>query len=113
MEKMNKIEKVILQEIIRENGDKHPFLEMHLPYLHVKNRKYTGVGVYSNFEYLKEFKNNNINTLLSSSKVLTVKNFKHELNYVLDIIDGKINYLEIVTNGDDALEEEITSFKLE
>ena len=41
MEKMNKIEKVILQEIIRENGDKHPFLEMHLPYLHVKNRKYT------------------------------------------------------------------------
>jgi hypothetical protein len=113
VEKMNKIEKAILQEIIRENREEYQFLANHLPYIYVKDREFTGVGYYTNFQYSKEFKKNNINTFLSSSKILTVENFEHELNYVLDITDGKINYLEIVTNGEDTLEKEITSFKLE
>ena len=110
---MNKIENVILQEIVRENRGEYPFLEIHLPYLYVKNREFTGVGLYANFGYLKDFEKNQINILLSSSKVLTLKNLKNELNYVLDIVDGKINYLEIVTNGEDTIEEKITSFKLQ
>ena len=49
---------------------------------------------------------------MSSSKELTVANLENELTYVLDITNGKINFLEIVTNGNDSFEGEIIDFKL-
>lgn len=113
MEKLNKIEIEILQEIIKENRVMYPFLEMHLQYLHVKNRDYTGVGIYTYFLYSKEFEKNNINTLLSSAKDLTVTGLENELSYVLDITNGKANFLEIVTNGEDTLERGLINFKLD
>ena len=112
MKNLNNIEIAILKAIIEENQDKYPFLKTHFPYIFIKNREYTGLGVYSNFEYSRIFEESNINTTLSSSKELTVANLENELTYVLDITNGKINFLEIVTNGNDSFEGEIIDFKL-
>ena len=85
---------------------------LHFPYLVVKSREYSGVGMYSNFEYMKEFDQRDINLLLTSLKELTVDNLENELSYVLSITNGKIQFLEIVTNGNDSLLGEIINFKL-
>ena len=112
MENLNNIEIAVLQAIISENQEKYQFLNLHFPYLVVKSRKYTGVGMYSNFEYSKEFVQSNVNVLLTSLKELTVDNLENELSYVLDITSGKIQFLEIVTNGNDTFQGEIINFKL-
>jgi hypothetical protein len=68
--------------------------------------------MHSNFEYSKEFVQSNVNVLLTSLKELTVDNLENELSYVLDITSGKIQFLEIVTNGNDTFQGEIINFKL-
>ncbi len=115
MEKLNKIEIEILLSIISENDFKYPFLKEHFQNIYLINREYTGVGIYSNFAYHNEaLKAGNINALISSEKTLLVKGLAHELCYVLDIEDGRIKYLEIVTNGNELIHETnlIEDFKL-
>lgn len=98
---MNNIETAIIDEIIKDNSDNFAFLQEQIPFLLVKNREYTGVGIYTNFSHSKHFDKNDVNTLLTGSKKLKEVSLKYEINYVLDITDGIINYLEIVTNGED------------
>lgn len=112
MKNLNDVEVAILKAIIEENQDKYPFLKIHFPHIFIKKREFTGVGIYSNFEYSSLFEEGNINLILSSSKELTIANLENELAYVLYITNGKINFLEIVTNGNDSLEGEIKDFKL-
>lgn len=106
MEKMNNIEKAILQAIIKENRSSYSFLEEHYSYLYVESRKYTNVGIYINFGYAKQFSSSDINILLSSRETLIADNLKNELAYVLAITNGKINFLEITTNGNDLINED-------
>lgn len=112
MGNLNNIEIAVLQAIINENQEKYQFLNLHFPYLVLKSREYTGVGMYTNFEYSKEFEQSDVNVLLTSLKGLTVNNLENELSYVLYITNGKIEFLEIVTNGNDSFYEEIINFKL-
>lgn len=105
MEALNDLELSLLNLISIENKEQYPYLSSHIPYLRIQDREYTGVGVYSNFIYINNnVVNNNINkgdALLSSSRRLMIDNLSNELSYVLDITDGKISYLEIVTNGNE------------
>ncbi len=112
MNRLNELEIAILQAIIKDNQDSYPFLKVHFPYLFVKSREFTGVGEYSNFGYSKEVDESDINTQLTSSKRLLVDNLKYEVCYVLAITNGKIDFLEIVTNGNESLDEKIINFKL-
>lgn len=106
MKNINEIEMAILQAIIDENKRNYPFLEEHLPYLYVKNREYTNVGAYINFAYAKRFAPKNINILLSSDKKLVADNLENELAYIIDITDGRFNFLEITSNGEDMLDKD-------
>ena len=112
MDSLNNLEIEILQEIIKDNKRDYPFLEIHFPFIYVKSREYTGVGIYVNFEYSKYFEFNNLNVLITSSKCLTVDMLENELSYVLNITNGRIDFLEIVTNGEDVLNNEIIDFEL-
>ncbi|MGB0356674.1 MAG: hypothetical protein ACPGC9_00350 [Cytophagales bacterium] len=41
-----------MEEImISSGGEQYPGIEKHIPYLQVKSREYTGVGMYVNFVY--------------------------------------------------------------
>lgn len=112
MKNLKNIEIAIIQAIIKENQEKYQFLNLHFPYLKVKSRECTGVGIYSNFEYSKEVVQSDVNVLLSSLKELTINNLENELSYVLYITNGKIQFLEIVTNGNEFFDGKIIDFKL-
>ncbi len=116
MEELNELEKVLLLAIIDYNKQKYSFLETHYPHLYVKNREFTVVGLYTMFEYKKDIICNDINDFIVSDKSLFVDGFECELTYELNITKGKIDFLEIVTNGDKDLfykYEDIMNFKLE
>ena len=103
---MTDIEKAILQAIIKENRNSYPFLEDHLPYLYVINREYTSFGIYTDFGYSKEFNSTDLNILLSSGEALIADNLENELAYVLFVTNGKIDLLEIATNGNELINED-------
>ena len=113
MEKLNSLESSIIECILIENKERYSFLNFHIPYLYIKNRECTGVGTYSNFEYAKDVSTEEINDLLSSEKRLIIKGIKNELSYTLAITKGKISFLEIITNGNEAWNGKFKSFKLE
>lgn len=48
---MNELEKAILSEITKTHSDLKTILVKHFSVLRIKNREYTGVGIYVNFEY--------------------------------------------------------------
>jgi hypothetical protein len=112
MKNLNSLEVALLQSILEENKEKYPFLLNHFPLLKVKNREYTGVGSYSNFEYTSPIDELLINDLISSKKELLINGVKNELSYVLDITNGKINFLEIVTNGNEEWNGKYENFEL-
>jgi hypothetical protein len=103
---MKKIETAILKAIINENKNNFSFLAEHYPYLYVKSREYTNIGIYINFGYIRQFQQRDINVLLSSRKTLIADNLENELSYIVAITNGKINFIEIVTNGDDLINDE-------
>jgi hypothetical protein len=106
MKELKNIEKAILQAIIQENRSNFSFLERHYPFLYVKSREYTNSGIYINFGYDKQFHTRDINILLSSKEVLIADNLENELSYIVAITNGKIKFLEIVTNGTDLINKE-------
>jgi hypothetical protein len=116
MNKINDFENAILLAILDDNSIRFPFLKDHYPYLYVASRELTGVGLYSNFGYLENnLTPNDTNANLGSHKRFIVKGFENELSYELNITHGKINFLELVTNGNDTFNEidQISNFKLE
>ncbi|MDR1284656.1 MAG: hypothetical protein LBJ88_00475 [Campylobacteraceae bacterium] len=117
---LNNLETAILKAIIDENSNKYPFLSEHFKYLFVLSREFTGVGMYTNFGYNLKFNNNqinkniNIDIPISSAKSLFIEGFQYEISYKVNITNGKINLLEIVTNEDTLFDNTINldKFKL-
>lgn len=101
---LNIIEQAIMNEILNHNEKKYPLIKDHFPYLKVKSRENTGVGMYVNFYYVLEgeslipFEEDDI--VLSSDKILELDVLKYGLNYELNITKGRIDFLELVTNGE-------------
>lgn len=114
---LNKIEIAVLQAIINENKNIYPFLEDHYRSLYVINREMTGVGFYTNLWYQEEPNDTNlkINTCLSSTKTLLFDWFNFPINYELAIDNGKMLFLEFVTNCSEAItiDPADISFRLE
>lgn len=104
MEKdLNQFELAIISEIVNSNEKRYPFLRDHFPFLKVKSREKTGVGMFINFEYSpvgELLVSDKDDLALSSDKVLELDVLKYGLNYELNITKGKIDFLELVTNGE-------------
>lgn len=104
-EDLNKLEKAIINEIVEFNKKKYSTIRTHVPYLNVKSRENTGVGIFVYFGYSEEGSNlkmdNSEDIYLSSDKSLELDVLKYGLNYELNITNGKIDFLELVTNGED------------
>jgi len=112
---MTLLEQAIISEIAKTNDREFPFINDHIPYLKVKSRRYTGVGVYVNFEYQLKGMTLNQNfqndLLLSGNKELHLDILKYRLVYVLSISNGRIETLELVTDGDESWDGNYNSFK--
>ena len=114
MEKLNQLESSLVDSIVIENQEKYPFLNSHIHYLYVISREHTGVGLYSSFGYTEDLNSKKqVNDVISSEKILTVEGLRYELSYVLDISNGRISFLEIVTNGNELWDGKCNGFSLQ
>lgn len=99
MEQINDLETTLLNGLI----EKYPTLKSHLPFLKVKDREITKVGMTVNFEYTnteEELNFEDINALFSGGENIEIKGLKEGLGYVIDVTDGQILYIEFTTYGE-------------
>lgn len=111
MEKINKFESVVLSTL----AEKYPFLNEHIPYLRIKNREITGVGMYVNFDYSQEIKIKDMdfyNVSLSTNENIEIDNLKYGLGFELDITNGMVNFLEFITYGGECWDGVIKEFNI-
>ena len=111
MDDLNYLEIELLKSIIDENKERYPYLPLHFTMLKVKHREFTGVGSYTHFQY-DTSKILTKGTAISSRKRLMIKGLEHEVSYELNLTDGKIDFLEIVTNGDEEWDGKAENFEL-
>jgi hypothetical protein len=97
---LNKFEIAILKRL----SIKYPYITDHIPYLLVESRVYTGVGMYVNFSYSKYYSeklNLDIkNTSLSTNESIEIDSLNYGLGYEVDISNGKIKFIEVITYGE-------------
>ncbi len=114
MTELNEFELLLLKTIIKDHLSKFSFLLEHLDFIGIDNRKITDGGLYLNFTYFKEFQENDefVNGLLSAKHKLTIPSLKNELTYCLDITNGKMDFLEVLTNGKEIWDGDLTNATL-
>jgi hypothetical protein len=113
MTELKEFERLLLKTIIKDNSEKFGYLFEHLDFIKVETAKTTGTGLYINFVYLKEFQKEEFeNGLLSAGSKLTAPNLKNELTYCLDVTNGKMDFLEIVTNEKENWDGDLESCSL-
>lgn len=99
MEKLNELEKAILNRI----SLKYPILKKHINYLKIKSREPTGVGMYINFCYdnIENVEQLDIlNASLSTNEIIELDTLENGLGYEVDITNGFINFIELITYGE-------------
>jgi len=94
----------ILNEIVNFNSKEFPMLYNHIKRLVIRDIKKTGVGFYVDFEYnyckKDKIKAINESCCLSSTLSLYIEGLNFPVNYELNISNGKIDFLEVVSNGE-------------
>ncbi|MEY3417501.1 MAG: hypothetical protein RL711_500 [Bacteroidota bacterium] len=100
---LNALELAILNEI---SEGKYATIKTHVLNLGVRSRDKTKVGTIVNFNYLQETapltkEGDLLEALLSAEKTVVLPGLKNGLGYVLDISEGKLDYLEIYTNTEE------------
>jgi hypothetical protein len=101
MAELNKLEKSILERL----ATKYPNIRLHIPLLEVESREITGVGMYINFSYCKPVeKTLNLeidNASVSTNESIKMEGLKYGLSYEVDVTEGKIKFIELVTYGEE------------
>lgn len=101
MKELNNLEKTILERLAL----KYPSLNYHIPFLEVASREVTGVGMYINFSYTMpvyiglDLGEGNLS--ISTSESIVVNGLNHGLCFEVDISGDKVNFLELVTSGEE------------
>lgn len=111
MDELNELEKQLMMAILEENKRLYPSLLPRFDLIKVKKREFTGVGSFTFFEDgTSELLPRN--AALSSEKILMLNGLDNELSYELILSEGKIDFLEIVTNGLDEWDGKHENFEL-
>jgi len=100
MAELNEFELLLLKTIIDHNADKFNYLPAHLDFIRTESIKASSTGLHITFAYSKDFDEDAeyVNGLLSTELKLISPKLKNELTYCLDVTNGKMDFLEIVTN---------------
>lgn len=115
--KMTKIEKEIVERILSEYSKKYPKLVHQIPYLVVKSRELTGVGMYVGFVLKKEgelyLEEKLKDGVLGTNDIIKISSLKIGLGFVLYITKGRIDLLELFTYLDETWDGKYPDFKIE
>ena len=95
MDILNQFELALLERLSVDN----PIIKKYIPFLRVRNREVTGVGMYVYFFYVIDspFLDSIPHPYLSTSGYLKMDGLKDGLIDDMNIKDGKIDFLELVT----------------
>ncbi len=111
MDNLNPLELSLLQGLAK----KYPTIGLHIPFLKVKSRVFTGVGMYVNFEYAEGNQTLPIlelqNSTIGNNEIIEIPGLEFGLGYEVDITDSKINFIEFITYGE-AWDGDTSTFKL-
>ncbi|WP_433900313.1 hypothetical protein [Sphingobacterium puteale] len=101
MGKLNKLEKSIFERL----ATIYPTIKLHIPFLEVQSREVTGVGMYINLSYRKSIEKmldlEIDNASLSTNETIEIEGLKYGFGYEVDVTDGKIKFIELVTYGEE------------
>jgi hypothetical protein len=82
-----------------------PFFKTHISKLNVVEREATGVGMFIRFTYLDsngiDLDNRYLNTGLATDHNIQLNNLEFGLAYEVGITNSKIDFIELVTYGED------------
>lgn len=97
MENLNALEVVLIGGLVQ----KYPQMEAHVSHLRVSKRELTSTGLCIHIDY-QDFEQEvePINALFSNSENIEITGLKKGLGYVIDITNGIIQYIELVTYGE-------------
>jgi len=100
MNNLNKLEVYVLNRL----SEKYPIVKKHIPCIMVSSREVTGVGMYVNFRYCKALDISEVidmpNISISTNEIVKIHNLEFGLGYEVNILDGKLNFIEFVTYGE-------------
>lgn len=101
IQELNNLELSILERL----AIKYPLIKEHIPFLKVDSRENTGVGMYINFIYdnpnNKELNIGVENSIISTNETIEIDGLKYGLCYEVEITDGKVKFIELVTYGEE------------
>lgn len=94
MTALNELEIILLNKLFH----KYPGLQKHLPFLKVSERVLTKGGMIVHLMY-ENFNSplDDINALFSDEENIETSNLKNGLVYVIDVTDGEIKFIELMT----------------
>jgi len=96
MEKLNTLEKAILNEI----ANTYPELSSHIESIRITKRELTGVGSYTNFAPIEEpIKVVDNLQILNLNKLINIPSIEHGLGAHIEMKNGIPEFLEIYTYG--------------
>jgi hypothetical protein len=95
----------LLHSILDEQKGKYPALYEQIPLLGVRSRELTGVGGYVHFELPDDPKvpteSGQPDVMLTTNKMIEMDSPPSGMAFALDVTAGRINFLELVTFGDE------------
>jgi len=98
---LDKVERELLEQILKQNPACGNILNNQLENLLVSSREPTGVGCYVNFSTTKDIVDKTINTMLGFEGEVEVPGVPSGLCCVLSVTDGRLDFLELVTYGNE------------
>jgi len=102
---LSELESAILRQIASAPKNKHLAIEDHLPFLSVRSRDLTGVGMYVYFEddSPSEILSDDLSleSIFSSLHILEMESLRYGLGYALSAENGRLKFLELFTYGDE------------
>lgn len=116
IEPPNRFELDLLHAILDDQKERYPVLHGQIPFLGVRSRELTGVGGYIHFE-LPDAPNVPIeagqpNIMLTANKTIEMDEPPSGMAFALDVTGGRINFLELVTYGDERWDGTIGRYEI-
>ena len=101
-ENLNKLEKAILERISTKYSD----VKNHIPHLKILKREFTGVGMYISLMYenlrsVQPLNSDLIPTSLSTNESIEIEGLQYGLVFEVDVKNGFLNYIELITCGEE------------
>ena len=116
IEPPSRFELDVLHATLDDQRQKYPALYGQIPFLSVRSRELTGVGAYINFDLPDDprvpIEPGRPDTVLTANKTIEMDDPPSGMSFAIDIAGGRINFLELVTFGDETWDGTVGHYEI-